>query len=47
LQLLLILPAVFAVCALLFFYAEKPFMRWSLSPRPARDLKAAQVAAGD
>jgi peptidoglycan/LPS O-acetylase OafA/YrhL len=37
----------FAVCALLFFYAEKPFMRWSLSPRPAKDLKAAQVPAGD
>jgi peptidoglycan/LPS O-acetylase OafA/YrhL len=47
LQIPLILPAVFAVCALLFFYAEKPFMRWSLSPRQAKDLKAAQVAAGD
>jgi peptidoglycan/LPS O-acetylase OafA/YrhL len=47
LQLLLILPAVFAGCALLFFFTEKPFMRWSLSPRPAEDLKAAQVAAAD
>lgn len=47
LQCLMILPVVFAVCALLFFYAEKPFMRWSLSSRPAKDLKAAQVPAGD
>src|SRR5215475_9341658 len=46
-QCLIILPAVFAVCALLFFYAEKPFMRWSLAPRPAKELKAAQVAAAD
>jgi peptidoglycan/LPS O-acetylase OafA/YrhL len=47
LQCLMILPAAFAVCALLFFYAEKPFMRWSLAPRPAKELKAAQVAAAD
>jgi peptidoglycan/LPS O-acetylase OafA/YrhL len=47
LQLLLILPVVFACCALLFFLTEKPFMRWSLSPRPVKDLKAAQVAAAD
>jgi peptidoglycan/LPS O-acetylase OafA/YrhL len=47
LQCLIILPAVFAVCALLFFYTEKPFMRWSLSPRPANRLEAAQVPAGD
>lgn len=46
LQLLLILPAVFASCALLFFFTEKPFMRWSLSSRPAEDLKAARAAAG-
>jgi peptidoglycan/LPS O-acetylase OafA/YrhL len=45
LQLLLILPVVFAGCALLFFFTEKPFMRWSLSSRPAEDLKAAQAAA--
>jgi peptidoglycan/LPS O-acetylase OafA/YrhL len=43
----MILPVVFAVCALLFFYTEKPFMRWSLSPRSAKDLKVAQVPAGD
>jgi peptidoglycan/LPS O-acetylase OafA/YrhL len=47
LQCLMILPVVLAVCALLFFFAEKPFMRWSLSPRPAKDLKTAQVPAGD
>jgi peptidoglycan/LPS O-acetylase OafA/YrhL len=47
LQLLLILPIVFAVCALLFFFSEKPFMWWSLSPRAAKDLKAGQVAAAD
>ena len=47
LQCLMILPVVLAVCALLFFYAEKPFMRWSLSPRPVKDLKAAEVPTGD
>jgi peptidoglycan/LPS O-acetylase OafA/YrhL len=47
LQCMVILPVVFAVCALLFFYTEKPFMRWSLSPRPANRLEAAQVPAGD
>jgi peptidoglycan/LPS O-acetylase OafA/YrhL len=42
LQCLMILPVVFAVCALLFFYTKKPFMRWSLSPRrPAKGLEAA------
>lgn len=46
LQLLMILPVLLAVCALLFFYTEKPFMRWSLSPRPAKNLKAARAAAG-
>jgi peptidoglycan/LPS O-acetylase OafA/YrhL len=46
-QCLLILPVVLAVCALLFFFGEKPFMRWSLSPRHAKDLRAAQVAAAD
>ena len=48
LQCLMILPVVFAACALLFFYTEKPFMRWSLSPRPpAKELEAAPVPAGD
>jgi peptidoglycan/LPS O-acetylase OafA/YrhL len=47
LQLLLILPVVFAGCALLFFFGEKPFMRWSLSPRHAKELKAVEIAAGD
>jgi peptidoglycan/LPS O-acetylase OafA/YrhL len=47
LQCLMILPVVLAVCALLFFYAEKPFMRWSLSPPQAKNLKAAEVPAGD
>src|SRR5262249_39039226 len=36
LQCLMILPVVFAACAGLFIYTEKPFMRWSLSPRPAK-----------
>jgi peptidoglycan/LPS O-acetylase OafA/YrhL len=47
LQCLMILPVVLAVCALLFFFAEKPFMRWSLSPRQTKNLKAAEVPAGD
>ncbi|MGH9755021.1 MAG: acyltransferase family protein [Blastocatellia bacterium] len=41
LQLLMTLPVLFVVCALLFFYTEKPFMRRSLSPRPAKGLEAA------
>jgi peptidoglycan/LPS O-acetylase OafA/YrhL len=47
LQMLLILPVVFAGCALLFFFGEKPFMKWSLSPRPVKDLKAVEAAAAD
>jgi len=51
LQCLMILPVVFAACAFLFVYTEKPFMRWSLSPRqakaPAKDLEAATTPAGD
>ena len=51
LQCLMILPVVFAACAALFIYAEKPFMRWSLSPRhskaPAKELEPAPVPAGD
>ncbi len=48
LQCLLILPVVFAVCAWLFVFTEKPFMRWSLSPRPAGKLaEAAAVPASD
>jgi peptidoglycan/LPS O-acetylase OafA/YrhL len=47
LQCLMILPVVLAVCALLFLFAEKPFMRWSLSPRQTKNLKAAEVSAGD
>src|SRR5262245_12365983 len=47
LQCLMILPVVLAVCALLFFYAEKPFMLWSLSPRPAKASEAEPVLAGD
>ncbi len=48
LQCLMILPAIFAACALLFFYTEKPFMRWSLSPRPAtRIAEAAPISATD
>src|SRR5581483_9805994 len=31
LQCLLICPVIFAACGLLFFFTEKPFMRWSLS----------------
>jgi len=47
LQCMLIMPMVLAVCALLFFYAEKPFMRWSLSPRPVKASEAEPVLAGD
>ncbi|MBO0857292.1 MAG: acyltransferase [Chloracidobacterium sp.] len=47
LQCVIILPMVFAVCALLFFYAEKPFMRWSLAPQPVKEWNAAQIAAAD
>jgi peptidoglycan/LPS O-acetylase OafA/YrhL len=47
LQCLLVIPATLAACALLFFFTEKPFMRWSLSSHPAKDLKAAQAAAAD
>jgi peptidoglycan/LPS O-acetylase OafA/YrhL len=47
LQCLMILPVVLAVCALLFLFAEKPFMRWSLSPRQTKNLKAAEVSAAD
>ena len=46
-QSLMILPVAFAACAALFIFAEKPFMRWSLSPRPVKDLEVAQVPAGD
>ena len=42
-QSLMILPVAFAACAALFIFAEKPFMRWSLSPRPVKDLEVAQV----
>ena len=38
---LLIVPAVFVLCALLFVLAEKPFMRWSLTKR--ENLPAASV----
>ncbi len=31
----IVLPAVFALCSLWFVLTEKPFMRWSLSPKPA------------
>ncbi|HZS07463.1 MAG TPA: acyltransferase [Blastocatellia bacterium] len=44
LQCLLICPVIFAACGLLFFFTEKPFMRWSLSPRPA---PAVSVSTGD
>ncbi len=44
-QLLMILPVVFAACAALFIIAEKPFMRWSLSPRPVKELEVARVPA--
>lgn len=51
LQCLMLLPVVFAACAFLFIFTEKPFMRWSLSPRPvkipAEDLEVARVSSGD
>lgn len=43
-QLLLVCGPVFAICSLLFVYTEKPFMKWSLSARPA---PAAQPSTGD
>ncbi len=46
-QCLMILPVVFVICGWLFVYTEKPFMRWSLSPRPAKVPEAAQATAGD
>ncbi len=46
-QSLTILPAVLVVCAVLYIYTEKPFMRWSLSPRPAKELEGAPAPAGD
>jgi peptidoglycan/LPS O-acetylase OafA/YrhL len=46
-QCLMILPVVFVICGGLFVYTEKPFMRWSLSPRPAKIPEAAQATAGD
>jgi peptidoglycan/LPS O-acetylase OafA/YrhL len=45
-QCLMILPVVFAVCAGLFIYTEKPFMRWSLSKSP-KSLEAARIPVGD
>jgi peptidoglycan/LPS O-acetylase OafA/YrhL len=47
LQGLMILPVVLAVCAWLFIYTEKPFMRWSPSPRTAKTPEAAQVTVAD
>jgi peptidoglycan/LPS O-acetylase OafA/YrhL len=35
LQALLIVPVVLAICSWLFAFSEKPFMRWSLTRRPA------------
>ncbi|HWQ35934.1 MAG TPA: acyltransferase [Blastocatellia bacterium] len=43
-QFLLVCVPVFAVCSWLFVYTEKPFMKWSLSARPA---PAVQHSTGD
>ncbi len=42
---LLIVPVVFALCAVLFLLAEKPFMRWSLTKR--EKLPAVTVVSAD
>jgi peptidoglycan/LPS O-acetylase OafA/YrhL len=48
LQCLMILPVVLAACACLFILAEKPFMRWSLSPRRATQVaEVARISAAD
>jgi peptidoglycan/LPS O-acetylase OafA/YrhL len=44
LQCLLLSAPLFALCSWLFFFTEKPFMKWSLSARPAT---AAQPSTGD
>lgn len=46
-QCLMILPVVFVICGWLFVYTEKPFMRWSLSPRPAKAPEAEPVTVAD
>jgi len=46
-QSLMILPVLFVACAVLFIFTEKPFMRWSLSPRPIKASEAEPVPAGD
>ena len=46
-QCLMILPVVFVICGALFVYTEKPFMRWSLSPRPVKTPEATPAMAGD
>jgi peptidoglycan/LPS O-acetylase OafA/YrhL len=50
-QLMMILPVVFAACAALFVFTEKPFMRWSLSSRPSKsmeqNMEVARALAGD
>ncbi len=40
-QSLVVCPAIFALCSLWFVFTEKPFMRWSLSPRPIPQVSAA------
>jgi peptidoglycan/LPS O-acetylase OafA/YrhL len=35
-QCLLVCPVIFILCSLLFVFTEKPFMKWSLSPRQHR-----------
>jgi peptidoglycan/LPS O-acetylase OafA/YrhL len=39
-QSLIVGPAIFALCSFWFVLTEKPFMRWSLSPRPNPVLSA-------
>jgi peptidoglycan/LPS O-acetylase OafA/YrhL len=46
-QCLMILPVVFVICGWLFVYTEKPFMRWSLSSRPAKAPEAEPVTVAD
>ncbi|MFN0107446.1 MAG: acyltransferase family protein [Blastocatellia bacterium] len=41
---LLIVPTMFALCALLFVLAEKPFMRWSLTKRESAPMVSAVSA---
>lgn len=46
-QCLLICPVIFVVCSLLFVLIEKPFMKWSLSAKPASQPAPVQLPVSD